>query len=62
MGREALVNPGADRTADLAINRTQRYFFYKANQLTYLKLLFGVSNIFPLNKALPDLCMVIVVA
>ena len=27
VGREALVNPGADRTADVAINRSRRYVY-----------------------------------
>jgi len=27
VGREALVNPGADRTADVAINRTRRHVY-----------------------------------
>ena len=27
VGKEALVNPGADKTADVAINGTRRYSF-----------------------------------
>ena len=29
VGREALVNAGADQTSDEAINRTRRYLFIK---------------------------------
>ena len=33
VGKEALVNPGADQTADDAINKTRRYYNEVSSQL-----------------------------